>query len=100
MQLSRITRREIPMNIAPDCIHCLRRGDPAKSICERSRSLFCLLEQPWRVYLFRPGGEGRRVPAPRERLDILEEARVGPQRCELGADARNARMTSAPSPTS
>ncbi len=51
-------------------------------------SLFAALDQPRRFHPLRPGREGRRRTAPAQRLDFLEERRIGAQRREFLEEQR------------
>src|SRR5437667_4424952 len=53
-----------------------------------ARSLFATLEQPRRFHPIRPGRESRRRTAPAQRLDTLEEWRIGAQRREFLEEQR------------
>src|SRR5882724_11523515 len=105
------TRYRVP---APRCFGLLQLTSPAArcappqwprilrlisvNIWMRSsaRSLFATLEQPRRFHSIGPGRESRRGTAPAQRLDLLEERRIGAQgreileeQCEIALFAEN-----------
>ena len=66
----------------------LKLGPGANSASSSARSLFATLEQPRRFHPIRPGRECRRRTAPAQRLDLLEERRIGAQRREILEEQR------------
>ena len=69
-------------------VSVLKLGPCANSESSSGRSLFATLEQPRRFHSIRPGRECRRRTAPAQRLDLLEERRIGAQRREFLEEQR------------
>lgn len=59
------------------------RHAPSPSTTLPPGGLFATFQQTRRFHLCRPVREGRRHAAPAQRLHLLEERRIGPQRREI-----------------
>jgi len=64
-------------------VSLLKLGAGANSASSSARSLFATLQQSQRFHPIRPGRECRRRTAPAQRLDLLEERRIGAQSREI-----------------
>jgi hypothetical protein len=74
----------VPVNAAHRQAEKIAQGHPgAISASSSVRSLFATLQQPRRFHPIRPCRECRRRAAPAQCLGIVEERRIGAQRCEI-----------------